>query len=84
QNNYQPLFVKAITRHDLKAAGRRESYLGGQLHLVDGEYEFALAGGSHSSGNLINLAQTNGLAIVPIGEKLITAGQEIRAMLINN
>jgi molybdopterin molybdotransferase len=83
QNNYQPLFVKAITRHDLKAAGKRESYLWGQLHLVDGEYQFALAGGSHSSGNLINLAQTNGLAIVPIGEKLISAGSEVKVMLIN-
>jgi molybdopterin molybdotransferase len=83
QKEYQPRFVKAITRHDLKAGGRRETYLWGQLHLVDGEYEFTLAGGSHSSGNLINLAQTNGLAIVPIGEKLIAAGSEVQVMLIN-
>ncbi len=81
-NNYQPRFVTATTRHDLKAAGRRETYLWGQLHLVEGNYEFALAGGSHSSGNLVNLAQTNGLAIVPLGEKLITAESEMRVMLI--
>jgi molybdopterin molybdotransferase len=83
QKEYLPRFVKAITRHDLKAGGRRETYLWGQLHLVNGEYEFALAGGSHSSGNLINLAQTNGLAIVPIGEKLIAAGSEVKVILIS-
>ena len=80
---YQPRFVKATTRHDLKAAGRRETYLWGQVHLVNGNYEFALAGGSHSSGNLINLAHTNGLAIVPIGQKLIAANSEVSVMLIN-
>ena len=82
QNNYQPKFVNAITRHDLKAAGKRETYLWGQLHLVDGKYEFALAGGSHSSGNLINLAQTNGLAIA-LGQKSIVKGKEVKVMLID-
>ena len=81
-HNYQPAFVKAITRHDLRAGGKRETYLWGQLHLVNGKYEFALAGGSHSSGNLINLAQTNGLAVVPLGKKLITAGAEIEVMQV--
>ena len=82
-NNCQIPFVRAIARHDLKAGGKRETYLWGQLHLVDGRYEFTLAGGSHSSGNLINLAQTNGLASVPVGQKLITAGEEIRVMLVD-
>lgn len=82
-SNYKPRFVNATTRHDLKANGRRESYLWGQLHLVNGKYEFSLAGGSHSSGNLINLAQTNGLAIIPVGQKLITVEEEIRVMLID-
>lgn len=81
QQNYLPCLVNAITCHDLKAAGRRETYLWGQLHLVDGKYKFALAGGSHSSGNLINLAQTNGLAIVPVGQKLIAEGEEVKVML---
>ena len=79
-DNWQPAFIKAITRHDLRAGGKRETYLWGQLQLVNGSYEFALAGGSHSSGNLINLAQTNGLAVVPIGEKLIAAGAEVEVM----
>ena len=82
-NNYQPRFAIAATRHDLKAAGKRETYLWGQVHLVDGKYEFALAGGSHSCGNLINLAQTNGLAIVPVGQKLIAKGSEVKVMLVD-
>ena len=82
QNNYQPRFVAATTLHDLKAAGKRETYLWGRLNLVAGKYKFALAGGSHSSGNLINLAQTNGLAIVPLGTRLISAGSKITAMLV--
>ncbi len=83
QQNYLPRLVNAITRHDLKAGGKRETYLWGQLHLVDGQYEFALAGGSHSSGNLINLAQTNGLAIIPVDQKLINGGKEVKVMLLN-
>ena len=83
QMNYQPRFVNATTRHELKAAGKRETYLWGQLHLVNGEYEFALAGGSHSSGNLINLAQTNSLAIVPVGQKLIEPRNKIAVMLVD-
>jgi molybdopterin molybdotransferase len=82
QTNYQPMFVKARTRYDLCADGKRETYLWGQLHLVEGEYEFALAGGSHSSGNLINLAQTNGLAVVPIGQKLIAKGEPVRVIAL--
>ena len=81
QIEYRPQFVNAITRHDLKAGGKRETYLWGRLELVDGKFEFALAGGSHSSGNLINLARTNGLAIVPVGQKAIASGEEVRVML---
>lgn len=82
-NKFQPHFVNAITRHNLQAAGKRETYLWGQVHLVEGDYEFALAGGSHSSGNLVNLAQTNALAIVPVGQKLIAAQSKVRVMLID-
>jgi molybdopterin molybdotransferase len=83
QTNYQPRLLNATTRHNLSAGGSRETYLWGQLHLADGNYEFALAGGSHSSGNLINLAQTNGLAIVPVGQKLITPGESVKVMLLD-
>jgi molybdopterin molybdotransferase len=81
QTNYQSRFVQATTQQDLKAGGTRETYLWGQLQIIDGKYEFNLAVGSNSSGNLINLAQTNGLAIVPVGQTLIPAGEIVLVML---
>ena len=81
---WRPTFVKARTRVALRSDGKRESYLWGQLHLVDGLYEFDLAGGSHSSGNLINLAGTSGLAIMPIGQTHISSGELIQVMPIGS
>jgi molybdopterin molybdotransferase len=54
------------------------------LHLVDGIYEFQLAGGSHSSGNLINLAQTTGLAVLFVDDKFIPAGEIVKVLVINH
>jgi molybdopterin molybdotransferase len=81
-NGFLPEFSLAKTQQDLRAGGQRETYLWGQIHSVDSEYHFELAGGSHSSGNLINLAQTNGLAIVPVGKKLIPAGEMVQVMWV--
>lgn len=78
--DYHPVFIKARTRHPLSSGGKRETYFWGKLSLVDGEPEFALAGGSHSSGNLFNLAQTNALAVVPIGQKFIAADRVVQVM----
>ncbi len=79
---WEPMFVQAQTRHDLRSDGRRESYLWGRLQLNAGVYEFHLAGGSHSSGNLINLAQTSGLAVVPIGQTFIPAGEPVQVLQV--
>ncbi|MEQ9001067.1 MAG: molybdopterin molybdotransferase MoeA [Coleofasciculus sp. B1-GNL1-01] len=79
---WKPRFINAISRSELKSDGRRESYLWGQLQLVEGNYEFNLAGGSHSSGNLINLAQTTGLAVVPVGQTLISAGETVQVLSV--
>ncbi len=63
--NWGPTFIRAKTRQPLKSDGKRETYLWGQLLLTaEGIHEFDLAGGTHSSGNLINLVQTNGLAVL--------------------
>lgn len=77
---WQPAFVSAIARQELRSDGKRECYLWGRLELVNGRYEFELAGGSHSSGNLINLAGTSGLAVVPLGETAIAAGELVQVM----
>jgi len=81
-NHLQPSFVKAKTEQELQGNGKRETYLWGQLETVAGEYKFHLAGGSHSSGNLINLAQTNALAVIPMGETTISAQETVEVMLI--
>jgi len=79
---WKPQFINAISRQNLKSDGRRDSYLWGQLQLVEGNYEFNLAGGNHSSGNLINLAQTTGLAVVPMGQTLIPAGEGVQVLSV--
>jgi molybdopterin molybdotransferase len=80
---WEPSFVKGRSLQALRSDGKRETYLWGQVSLIDGEYQFQLAGGSHSSGNLINLAQTNGLAMVPIGQTAIAAGEWVSILQIS-
>lgn len=83
-NSWGPVFVQARSQHNLHSDGKRETYLWGQLHLVNGNYEFHLAGGSHSSGNLINLAQTNGLAVLPVGQTFICAGDQVQVLKVGS
>jgi molybdopterin molybdotransferase len=80
---WQPMFVQAKAQHDLKSDGKKESYFWGQLHLVNGEYEFTLAGGSQSSANLINLVQTNGLAVLPVGKSLVNVGELVQVLQVS-
>ncbi|MBD2339656.1 molybdopterin molybdotransferase MoeA [Calothrix sp. FACHB-156] len=74
---WQVKFVKVRSHQELRSDGKRETYIWGKLQLIDGVYEFHKAGGSHSSGNLINLAQTNALALLPVGTTLIPPGEEV-------
>ena len=83
RDNFSPTFIKATTQQELRAGGKRETYLWGKVRVVNGEYEFSLAGGSHSSGNLINLSQTNGLAVVPIGTNCIAQGTQVTVMQVD-
>jgi len=41
-HSWGPVFAQARSRHDLRSDGKRETYLWGQLHLVDGNHEFQL------------------------------------------
>ncbi|WP_008318455.1 gephyrin-like molybdotransferase Glp [Leptolyngbya sp. PCC 6406] len=79
---WSPVFVEARSQQDLKAGGQRETYLWGHLASTDQGLTFSLAGGSHSSGNLINLAGTNALAVVPVGTRLVAAGNPVAVMLV--
>ena len=77
---WAPTFVWATTQSDLTASGKRETYLWGQLSLGESGYRFTLAKGGHSSGNLVNLSCTNGLARVPLEETLIKAGSLVKVL----
>ncbi|MEH2082021.1 MAG: gephyrin-like molybdotransferase Glp [Nostoc sp.] len=81
---WEPVFLKVRSHDELRSNGKRETYLWGKLHLVDGVYEFHKAGGSHSSGNLINLAQTNALAVLPVGKTLIYPQEEVQVLQLSN
>jgi molybdopterin molybdotransferase len=80
---WHPTFVQGRATQDLRSDGKRESYLWGRVQLINDVFEFHLAGGSHSSGNLINLAQTNALAVIPVDRTQIMAGEPLQIMLIN-
>ncbi|MEH2417001.1 molybdopterin molybdotransferase MoeA [Nostoc sp.] len=81
---WEPVFLKVRSHDELRSNGKRETYLWGKLHLVDGVYEFHKAGGSQSSGNLINLAQTNALAVLPMGKTLISPQEEVEVLQLFN
>ncbi|MDZ8239729.1 MAG: molybdopterin molybdotransferase MoeA [Nostoc sp. ChiQUE01a] len=80
REGWEAVYLKVRSHDELRSDGKRETYLWGKLHLIDGVYEFHKAGGSHSSGNLINLAQTNALAVLPLGKTLISPQQEVQVL----
>jgi molybdopterin molybdotransferase len=82
-DGWQPTFLKAKARQELRSDGKRESYIWGKLNLVDGFYEFDVAGGSQVSGNLINLAQTNALAVLGLGQNMVSPGELVRVLLVS-
>jgi molybdopterin molybdotransferase len=79
---WSPLWMPATTQQGLKGSGNRETYLWGTVKVCDRGFEFSLAGGSHSSGNLINLAGTNALAVVPVGVETIAAMAPVQVMVV--
>jgi molybdopterin molybdotransferase len=83
ESNWTPTWLKAIATQDLQADDQRETYLWGKLELIQGEYHFKLSGGSHRSGNLINLAGTNALGVLPISMNSINAGEQVQVLAID-
>lgn len=83
QTAWGPEFVTARSLQDLHSNGKRETYLWGQLNLGSNGYEFQLAVGSHSSGNLINLAGATGLAVLPLNETLVATGESVQVLKIS-
>ncbi|MEG4801097.1 molybdopterin molybdotransferase MoeA [Microcoleus sp. ARI1-B5] len=79
-----PEFVRARCDVELRSHGRRETYVWGKLHLVAGFWEFEPASGSQNSANLINLANTTGLAILPASETWIGPGEFVEVLKVSH
>ncbi|MEG4043818.1 molybdopterin-binding protein [Microcoleus sp. Pol17_C1] len=79
-----PEFVKARCNAELRSPGRRETYIWGKLHLVAGVWEFEPASGSQNSANLINLANTSGLAVLPPVETGILPGEFVEVLKVSH
>ncbi|MEM1427160.1 MAG: molybdopterin molybdenumtransferase MoeA, partial [Cyanobacteria bacterium P01_H01_bin.130] len=77
-----PQFVMATARSPLKGAGKRDNYLWGRLSCGASGFEFSGAIGPHQSANLINLAGTTGLVIVPAGVPALSEGEPVQVMMI--
>ncbi|MEG4307585.1 molybdopterin-binding protein [Microcoleus sp. D3_18a_C4] len=79
-----PEFVKARCNAELRSPGRRETYVWGKLHLVAGVWEFEPASGSQNSANLINLANTSGLGVLPPGDTGIVPGEFVEVLKVSH
>ena len=84
KGDYKPQLITVKSHHDLSSQGKRETYIWGQLKLVNGEYLFTLAQGQQNSANLINLGLTNALAILPIGITQIKQGETVTVLMLFN
>jgi molybdopterin molybdotransferase len=73
---------EVVTQVDLRSDSRRESYLWGRVEVKGSQQEFRPVAGGHSSGNLINLARANALAMLPIGQS-VEAGGTVRVLMID-
>ncbi len=85
-HSWGPIFITAKTQQPLSFDGKRETYIWGQLLITAaGSFEFIPAQGAHSSGNLMNLAGTNGLAVLQ-GDRPFTVqpGDRVRVMQVGS
>ncbi|MEL4897906.1 molybdopterin molybdotransferase MoeA [Crocosphaera sp. Alani8] len=82
EGDHKPKLITAKSDHDLSSGGQRETYVWGQLKLVDGEHIFTLAKGHQNSANLINLGLANGLSILPVGVTKVKQGEKIQVLAL--
>ena len=76
-----PSFPTAIAQSPLTAGGVRETYVWGQVVTAEGQLQFSPAS-ELGSGNLVNLAGSNALAVVPVGTKRVEAGSAVYVLRI--
>ena len=74
--------IAATSEVELRSDGKRETYVWGQLSLTEGQVVFQPAGGRQVSGDLVNLAGTNGLAVLPQGVTQVAAGARVEVLQV--
>ncbi|MEZ2227338.1 gephyrin-like molybdotransferase Glp [Microcoleus sp.] len=79
-----PELVRARCHVELRSQGQRETYVWGKLYLVAGAWEFEPASGSQNSANLVNLANTTGLAVLPPTETSLLAGEFVDVLKVSH
>jgi molybdopterin molybdotransferase len=82
RSDYKLKFLTARNRSTLQSKGQREAYFWGRAEIVNGSYEFQLAQGQYNSANLINLAGTNALAVLPKGRSIAPEGETVEMILV--
>ncbi|OLP19274.1 molybdopterin molybdenumtransferase [Leptolyngbya sp. 'hensonii'] len=80
--SWGPVFTQALTTQELRGDSKRETYLWGQIHATEQGYRFHPVEGGHNSGNLINLAQTNALAVLATGQQVHPANSPVQVMVV--
>lgn len=78
---WQPQFVSAIATEDLHAQGKRETYLWGKLAWQGDHYTFQPVD-NFSSGNLISMMATSGLAVLRVNQTYVPEGDLVQVMVI--
>ena len=81
RSGWEAQFIQVGSAGELKSPSHLETYIWGKLQLNNGIYEFHPAFGQHSSGNLINLAQTNALAVLPICQTFIAPQENVLVLM---
>jgi molybdopterin molybdotransferase len=79
---WEPTFIKAISQQPLQGDRRRETYAWGQICFTANQPEFSPAIGRQNSANLINLANTNALAVLPAEQMMTETGERVTVMLL--
>ncbi|AFY74488.1 molybdenum cofactor synthesis domain protein [Synechococcus sp. PCC 7502] len=78
---WYPKYTQAICLSDLHAQGRRETYLWGYLQWQPQVWEFKPVD-NYSSGNLMNWAGVNALAILKVNQTYVPKGEPVLVMML--
>lgn len=76
-------WLTAVAGASLRGDSRRECYLWGNVSLQNGQLLFVPVAGGHNSGNLINLAGANALALVTVEQGSVAVGETVPVLWLN-